>query len=131
MKSLYVERPKYRNKTGSCLAKHWHQSILEADECSSLYLRQKAGEVISYEIQKRFEFVVNGHKICSHLVDFYVIYSDGSIAVVETKGMETELWRIKKKLFEACFPDIPYLVKRAKPNDFFTRNKRRVGYGWK
>lgn len=125
MKPLYVKRPKYRNRSGMCSANHWHQSILEADECSCLFLQQKAKAIKSYEIQKRFDFVVNEKKITTHLVDFYVTENNGKVYVIETKGMETELWRIKKKLFEALYPEIPYLVKKEAPSFFLRRDRYR------
>jgi len=70
----------------------------------------KAGEIKEIEQQKSFTFVVNGKTICRHIPDFLVTENDGSKAVHEYKGFADKVWPIKKKLFEALYPEIPYIV---------------------
>lgn len=70
----------------------------------------KQGKIKEVQEQKRFDFYVNGKKICAHYVDFVVTLCDNRIKAVETKGFPTPVWAIKKKLFEALYPEIPYLV---------------------
>lgn len=107
-----VERPKYGNRSTKCAASHYHASILEATECTNLYLLAKAKEIRSYEIQKPYDFYVNGIKICRHYVDFFVVPNTGRDYVIETKGMETDIWRIKERLFRALYPYIEYRIKK-------------------
>jgi len=36
----------------------------------------------------------------------------GGFEFHEVKGYATDVWKIKKKLVEALYPEIPYIVKR-------------------
>ena len=101
---------KYNNKKKYCNAGHLHHSSGEARHCDDLQLLVKASEIKGFEIQKRFDFVVNGKKICSHYVDFLITTKEGLAVVQEYKGFETGEWKIKKRLFEALYPQIPYKV---------------------
>ena len=89
-----------------------HDSRAEAGYCNQLNVLEKSGEIKSYEIQKTFRLDVNGKHICNHRVDFLVTNKNGEVMVEEFKGFGTEVWRIKKKLFEACYPGIEYIVVR-------------------
>lgn len=101
---------KYNNKSHQCKQNHIHQSTGEASYCNELYLLQRAGEIKEYISQKRFDLFVNGEKITTHIVDFLVTNKEGKLEVHEYKGFATEAWKIKKKLFEAVIPEIPYIV---------------------
>lgn len=95
---------KYKNASCKCLKGHIHDSILEAGHCNIIQKLYKGTEI---KTQKRFDFVVNGQKICSHIVDFYI--PDKNI-VIESKGFPTDVWKIKQKLFIALYPEIEYIV---------------------
>jgi len=69
---------------------------------------------VEIETERRFDFVVAGVKICSHYMDFLLTFSDGKEIAVEAKGATTAVWRIKKKLFEALYPEIEYDVRYYK-----------------
>jgi hypothetical protein len=122
MKAEYFRRTKYHNKSCRCRAGHYHQSVLEANYCDQLALLVKAGEILSYEGQVRYEFNVGGVHICDHLVDFVVKTKEGKDEVHEVKGFQTDVWRIKYKLFKALYPDTAYHIIAA-GNSYF-RAKR-------
>lgn len=42
----------------------------------------------------------------TYIADFQVTYCDGRIEIEDVKGKETEVFRIKRKLFEAAYPDL-------------------------
>jgi hypothetical protein len=71
---------------------------------------ESAGEIKSFRTQVRYALKVNGVTITSHIVDFEVMANDGNLEVHECKGFATREWRIKKKLFEQCYQNIPYIV---------------------
>ena len=106
-------RNKYRNTSCICQRKHIHQSIGEAGYCNQLDLLERAGEIKSYKSQVVYRFKVRGKHITTHIVDFVVTTKEGKIEVHEFKGFATVLWRVKMKLFEACYPKIPYIVVRG------------------
>lgn len=70
------------------------------------------GIVKDFELQKKFElqpgFKKNGKSIrpIEYITDFVVTYADGRKEIVDTKGMITPDFAIKKKLFEYKFPDM-------------------------
>jgi hypothetical protein len=105
---------KYNNISCKCHQSHIHDSRLEADYCDQLALLQKAKEIKGYESQVSFDLVVKGSKICGHRVDFLVTTNANKKEVHETKGYSTPSWNIKRKLFEALFPKIDYIVVTAK-----------------
>lgn len=39
-----------------------------------------------------------------YYVDFVEFWKDGSVVFTEVKGMETDTWKIKKRLVESLFP---------------------------
>ena len=98
----------YRSCT--CHQGHLHDSRFEAGYCDDLHLLQRAGEIKGIKNQVTYDLKVNGRQICTHRVDFVVTNNAGIEEVHECKGFGTEVWRIKKKLFEACYPEINYIV---------------------
>jgi len=63
------------------------------------------------ELHPKYEllatFTKNGKKFqkITYIADFKVFYKDGRVDVIDCKGVETEVFRIKRKLFEARYPD--------------------------
>ena len=111
MRRIFINtHSKYKNVTCKCQQGHIHDSRAEATYCNQLNILKRAGEIKDYEIQKTYRLNVNGKHITNHRVDFGVVLPDDKIEIHEYKGYETDVWRIKKKLFEACYPDIPYVV---------------------
>lgn len=72
-------------------------------------------KVIKIDEQVPFEIVVNGKKICTYFLDFKVIYGDLRIEYVDVKGVKTDIYRLKKKLVEACYP---INIREIKKGDF-------------
>jgi hypothetical protein len=64
-------------------------------------VRKRAGEIEKWERQVKVELRAYGCHICDYFVDFRVTYTNGDIEYVEVKGFETDVWRLKWKLFEA------------------------------
>ena len=110
MAQMY-RRNKYSNKRCRCNANHMHQSKGEAGYCNDLALQVKAGVIEKYESQKKFELHdLKGKRISNHFVDFLVHHFDGKKEIHEYKGVATEIWKLKKALTEAEYPEYPYIV---------------------
>jgi hypothetical protein len=76
-------------------------SAKEARRYGELLLLQRAGEISDLWLQPRFPLVVNGIKICTYVADF--AFKDKGVKVVEdSKGVETPVFKIKRKLMKAC-----------------------------
>lgn len=87
----------------------------EADYYCQLKLLQKAGEVKKIELQPEFEllpkFTKNNitYQPIIYKADFKVTYLDGHTEIIDVKGSEafrTQVYRIKKKMFEYQYPDL-------------------------
>jgi len=114
----FVQRPKYSNRSCVCWEKHIHQSILESDYCNHLTILKRSKEIRDFKIQHKIEIWVKDEHICNHIVDFLVLKAGGISEYHEVKGMETEVWKIKRRLVQALFPGIPYIVKYEKTKFF-------------
>lgn len=100
----------------------------EAQYYGQLKIERRAGLIKSFERQVSFDLfgaephdiskmdargcVRTGRKVCAHIVDFLVTLPDGSKEVREVKGFATDVWDLKRKLFEANYPELPYKVIR-------------------
>lgn len=76
------------------------------------YLLQLQAEGVVSEILMQKTYIIfdgytkDGRKVLpiKYIADFEVHYADGTIEVVDVKGMETKDFKIKKKLFEHRYP---------------------------
>lgn len=48
----------------------------------------------------------------SYVADFKVTYEDGKVEIEDVKGVETEAFKLKKKLFEAAYPNLTLKIVR-------------------
>lgn len=91
-------------------------SKAEADYYSGLKIRQAAGEITSFELQPRFTlqpaFTKNGKKFVAitYIADFMVYLPNGDVEVVDIKGMVTETFAVKKKMFEYKYPHLQLIL---------------------
>lgn len=84
-----------------------YHSKLEAKYAADLDLLKKAGEIKGWERQVKIPLEVNGFHIANYYVDFRIEHNNGTIEYVEVKGFETEVFRLKWKIFEAIMSEIP------------------------
>ena len=84
-------------------------SKLEASYYDYLCALQATGVVTYFLRQPLFDLTGS----VKYRADFLVFYSDGRHEVVDVKGRETEVFRIKKKQVEALYPLEIKLVRRG------------------
>jgi len=91
-----------------------YMSKLEANYAYELDMRLKAKQIKAWDKQHKISFDVNGKHICNYYVDFIVYHNDDTIELVECKGMETDIWKLKRRLLEVLFlpehPEYSYTV---------------------
>lgn len=78
-----------------------YDSKLEACYAMELDLRLRAKDIKNWIGQVPIEIRVNGKKICVYRCDFEITHIDGKRELVEIKGKETDVWKLKKKLLDA------------------------------
>lgn len=86
----------------------------EADYYCELCMRRCAGEVVDFDLQVPFElqpsFKWQGKTIraIKYVADFVVQNRDGSEEVIDVKGVRTETYKVKKKLFQYKYPNVKF-----------------------
>lgn len=101
---------KYRNKK-VIVDNIKFDSILEANRYQELKLLQRTKQISNLRLQVPFllqeSFKKNGttHRKIEYIADF-VYEENGQTVVEDTKGMKTEIFKIKQKLFEYKYPNL-------------------------
>lgn len=88
-------------------------SQLEARRYAELKIMERRGEIYDLKLQPEFElipsFCKNGktHRRTVYRADFsyFEVATDKKI-IEDTKGFQTDVYRLKKKLFEYIYPDL-------------------------
>jgi hypothetical protein len=99
-----------------------YDSAAERDYAAELEHAKRLGIIADVLRQVRFSLFAwspdteYGTVVCDHIVDFVVVNNDGTKEIREVKGVATDSWRIKRKLFEQNYPRIPYVVIKQKRN---------------
>lgn len=89
-----------------------YDSRLEARYAATLDLLKRAGQIREWTRQVTVPLEVNGRHVCNMRVDFRVVMPNGAVEFHEVKGFSTPEWLLKKKLFQAIYPERTYTVIR-------------------
>lgn len=95
---------KYKNKK-TTIDGITFASMKEAKRYQELKLLERAGVIKDLELQKEFElqpsYKKNGRTVrkISYIADF-CYYENGKYVVEDTKGCKTQVYKLKKKIFE-------------------------------
>ncbi|KZN96474.1 hypothetical protein AZI98_08560 [Aeribacillus pallidus] len=89
---------------------HVFDSKIEAKYYDQLKWLQNNKQILFFRLQPRyllqeaFEKDGKSYRKIEYIADFEVHHLDGTIEVVDVKGIETEAFKIKRKLFEKKYP---------------------------
>lgn len=101
---------KYRNKKTQ-VDMYVFDSVLEARRYKQLALLERVGEIKNLKLQVPFllqeSFRKNGktYRKIEYIADF-VYEENGQTIVEDTKGIKTDVFKIKQKLFEYKYPNL-------------------------
>lgn len=105
-KSIDYKQSKYKNKKATCDGIKF-DSEKERNYYLKLKTMEKLGLIKNLELQKEYilqdKFVLNGktRRKITYKADFsYVTTEDDKLHVVDVKGFKTDIYKLKKKLFE-------------------------------
>lgn len=87
-------------------------SKAEAKRYSELKLLERAGSISQLELQPSFDFIIKGMPCGSYRGDFRY-QENGKDVVEDVKGYRTDVYRLKRKLFKALFPEIDFREVKA------------------
>lgn len=67
-----------------------------------LRIMERAGKISELRRQVKFELIPkqDGERACDYIADFVYRDSDGKTVVEDCKGMRTDVYKIKRKLFQ-------------------------------
>lgn len=101
---------KYKNKKTQ-VDMYLFDSVLEAKRYKQSVLLERAGEIKNLKLQVPFllqeSFRKNGktYRKIEYIADF-VYEEKGQTIVEDTKGIKTDVFKIKQKLFEYKYPNL-------------------------
>lgn len=102
---------KKRSKYGSRKTEYggeMYDSAAEARRAAELDVLVKCGDIFGWQRQKPYVIAVNEVYICTYIVDFWVAGKDGKWWLEDVKGFATPVYKLKAKLFRACYPQIDF-----------------------
>jgi hypothetical protein len=130
-----MKGPRVKNAQKTVVDEHTFDSKMEALRYIELKRLKQAGIVTEIELQPAFELQpvfrkccgkineTTKHGICLHCqrpvaadksivyrADFRVTYADGHQEIEDVKGMETEIFKLKRKMFEYRYPTLSLKV---------------------
>lgn len=109
---------KYRNKKIQ-IDMYVFDSIAESKRYKELALLQKAKKIENLQLQPKFllqeSFKKNGktYRKIEYIADF-MYEENGQVIVEDVKGKETEVFRLKHKLFEKKYPELELRIIKMK-----------------
>jgi len=71
-----------------------------------LRISERAGIISGLRLQPRYPLVVKDVKVCTYVADFAYLDSKQQPCIEDVKGMQTPMYKLKKKLFSVCYPDL-------------------------
>lgn len=107
---------KYRNKKVQ-VDMYVFDSIAESVRYKELKLLEQAGEISELTLQPRFllqeAFRKNGksYRKIEYVADFQYI-EKGKTIVEDVKGIQTDVFKLKHKIFEKLYPDLELRIIR-------------------
>lgn len=90
---------------------HQFHSVAESKYYMKLKWMQQANQIKSFKLQPRYllqeSFKKNGknNRKIEYVADFEVLHLDGTTEVIDVKGVKTEEFNIKRKLFDFRYLD--------------------------
>lgn len=83
-----------------------YDSKLEAKVAQDLDWKLKIGEIKEWRRQVKIPLAVNGVHITNYYIDFVYTDKHGQVVYLEAKGMETDTFKLKWRLFTALINEI-------------------------
>lgn len=100
----YQKYNKYGNKRVTWNGRKF-DSKAECNWAKKFEAMKKTGHIKEIEYQPRFELIPKPNKI-TYVADFRIIWANGEEEIIDIKGMETQVFKLKKKMFKHRYPHL-------------------------
>jgi hypothetical protein len=104
---MYYVKNRYQTGKKCTVNGVLYDSKFEGNYAGELELRKRMGDIKSWERQVKIPLVYNGYHIANYYIDFIVHHNDGRTEYIECKGYPHEVWKMKWKIFESLYADLP------------------------
>lgn len=104
---MYYQKKRWTTAKKQIINGIKYDSKFEAGYAQELEFRKKAGDIKDFETHIKIPLIVNDELITNYYIDFIIYHNDGINEYVETKGYQTDTWKIKWKLFCALYGNDP------------------------
>lgn len=120
-----MAKRKYRNKKVT-IDGITFDSKAEAAYYNYLKILKKSGEIKDFDMQVRFTLMDNFKhpskpkktvRAINYIPDFVVTENDGTKSVIDVKGMQTQVFKIKAKMFMKRY-NMPLILAKRKGQGF-------------
>ena len=91
------------NAKGVRIDGFWFGSGAEARRYQELRLMEAGGLISNLVVHPPFPIYVGGDEICTYVADFKYKKPNGNTVIEDVKGFPTEVFKLKRKLFEALY----------------------------
>ena len=111
-KSFIDQRRRRRNKynaTRVTVDGRTYDSKREAAEANDLLLKLRTGMISKLEFQPEYELIPRPNRIV-YRADFLVTYPDGHQEIIDVKGMQTPVFKLKLKMFRHFYPQLKLIL---------------------
>lgn len=88
----------------------------EAHFYQELKLRRAAGDIRDFTCQPVYELLPatktqwKTYRRLTYRADFQITHNDGTTEIVDVKGFQTEVFKVKEKLFAAKYPHLKLTI---------------------
>lgn len=89
---------------------HRFASKKEALHYLLLKAEQKAGRISGLELQPKFPMPALSGSICTYIADFRYRDKEGKMRVVDVKGMQTPVFKLKLRMLKYFYPDVEVIL---------------------
>jgi hypothetical protein len=104
---MYLQKNKWTTAKKQTYNGNRYDSGFEGSYAKDLDLLLMAQKIKSWERQVNIDLIVNGYRVAQYRIDFIVHHLDGTTEYIETKGLPDPTWKLKWKIFEATYSDLP------------------------
>lgn len=77
-----------------------------------VHIKFQRPDIIGYQLQP--VFVLQDKPKIKYTADFLLHFKDGINKIVDVKGMQTQAFRLKLRMFKAKFPDLQLMLVKKK-----------------
>lgn len=85
-------------------------SIFERKKYIELKHMLAKKEIKEFWIQYPINLICNGYFVCVYEMDYIILHNNNKIELLETKGYEMDVWKIKWKMLHAMYHDNPNII---------------------